>query len=159
MVPKNTELLYGVVYLKPTKVPFRSFLATRLAHLVEARLPDGHLVRWGQPITCMDSEPEPDHAIVRGSEKDFWDDHPHTAKLVIEVCVTTHEYDHSKLPAYAAAGVKEVWLVLGSEKQTEVHRRPKGGKHAEQRLLGPGGRLVSDALPAFAVDLDALFSK
>jgi len=55
--------------------------------------------------------------------------------------------------------VKEIWLVLGPEKQIEVHRRPEGGEYAEQRLFGPGGRVVCEELPAFAVDLDALFSK
>jgi len=159
LVPENTELLYGFVYVKPPKVPFHSFLATRLARMVEAASPDGFLVRLGQPITCTDSEPEPDVAVVRGSERVFWDDHPTTAELVIEICVTSHEFDRSKLPAYAAAGVKEVWLVLGPEKQIEVHLRPEGGLYAEQRLHGPGGQLASNVVPAFAVDLDALFAK
>jgi hypothetical protein len=33
-------------------------------------------------------------------------------------------YDRSKLRAYASAGVKECWLVLGREKQIEVNRQP-----------------------------------
>ena len=57
----------------------------------------------GQPVTCSDSEPEPDLAVIRGSEDQFWK-HPKTAELVIEVCVSSHDYERSKLRAYAQAG-------------------------------------------------------
>ena len=82
-----------------------------------------------------------------------------TAELVIEVCVTSHDYDRSKLRAYASAGVKEVWLVLAPEKQIEVHRQPADGQFSDPVVAGPGGRFVSVAVPSFAVDLDALFAK
>ena len=146
LVPKNTELLYGC-------------LATRLRGILVAALPPGLFVSAEQPITCPDSEPEPDLAVVSGKLDDFPHDHPHTAELVIEVCVTSHDYDRSKLRAYAAAGVKECWLVLGPEKQVEVHRQPAGGQFSERMVSGPGGRLGSVAVPSFAVDLDALFAK
>ena len=159
LIPKNTELLYGFVYRKMSKSPYHCFLATRLTRLLHAVLPTGCLLRSEQPITCKDSEPEPDLAVVRGTERDFCNDHPHTAELVIEVCVTSHDYDRSKLRAYASAGVKEVWLVLGPEKQVEIHRQPAGGQFSERVLFGPGGQLVSAAVPTFAVELDALFAK
>ena len=66
-------------------------------------------------------------AVVRGAEEDFRLEHPRTAELVTEVCVSSAEYDRSKLRAYAGAGVKECWLVLGHEKQIEVYRHPAGG--------------------------------
>lgn len=159
LIPKNTELLYGFVYRKMSKSPFHSFLVTRLARLLQAALPAGCILRTEQPVTCGESEPEPDLAVVRGREEDFSDDHPHTAELAIEVCITSHEYDRSKLSAYANAGVKECWLVLGPEKQIEIHRQPVGGQFAERAVHGPGGKLVSNVLPSFAVDLDALFAK
>ena len=85
--------------------------------------------------------------------------HPRTAELVIEVCVTSHDYDRSKLRAYAAAGVKECWLILGPEKQIEVYRQPKDGQFTEHALHGPGGTLTSAALPEFTLALDAFFAK
>ena len=45
------------------------------------------VLRSEQPVTCDDSEPEPNISVVKGAEADFWDDHPHTAELVIEVCL------------------------------------------------------------------------
>jgi Uma2 family endonuclease len=110
-------------------------------------------------MTCEDSEPEPDIAVVRGAEADFWNRHPRTAELVIEVCVTSHDYDRSKLRAYAAASVKECWLILGPEKQIEVYRQPKNGQFTEHALHGPGGTLTSAALPEFTLVLDAFFAK
>lgn len=159
LIPKNTELLYGFVYTKMSKSPFHSALVRRLARLLKQTLPPGFFVDSEQPVTCKDSEPEPDIAVIRGVEEDYWDQHPRTAELVVEVCVTSHDYDHSKLRAYATAGVKECWFVLGPEKQIEVYRQPKDGQFTEHTLHGPGGTLTSAALPEFTLALDALFAK
>jgi len=157
LIPKRTELLYGFVYYKEAKPPFHSYLAGMLLKLLEAAVPDGFIVGSEQPITCADSEPEPDLSVVRGEIADFRFAHPRTAELVIEVCVSSPEYDRSKLGAYASAGVKECWLVLGEEQQIEVHRQPLGDQFAERTVQGPGGRLASTAIPSFIVDLDSLF--
>ncbi|MEY2428215.1 MAG: hypothetical protein QOJ40_1100 [Verrucomicrobiota bacterium] len=117
------------------------------------------LTLQSKPLTCGDSEPEPDVAIVRGAEEDFWQDHPRTAELVIEVCVSSHEYDRSKLRAYVSAAVKECWFVLGAEKQIEVYQRPVGGQYTVHNTHGPGGSLACWAVPEFSLDLDKFFAK
>ena len=157
LIPERTELLYGFVYHKISKSPLHTFLMLRLLRLVQAVLPPGLHLRPEQPLTCVDSEPEPDLAVVLGSEEDFRLAHPRTAELVIEVCVTSADYDRSKLRAYASAGVKECWLVLGREKQIEVHRQPGEVEFAERTLHDLGARLTSAALPGFTVDLSKLF--
>jgi Uma2 family endonuclease len=159
LIPKNTELLYGFVYTKMPKSPFHTFLVVRLMRLLLAVLPPTLLARSEQPITCLTSEPEPDISVVCGAETDFFTYHPHTAELVIEICVTSHEYDRSKLRAYATAAVKECWRVLGQEKQIEVYRQPKDGQFTEHAVFGPGGTLTSTALPQFTLSLDAFFAK
>lgn len=159
LIPKNTELLYGFVYTKMSKSPFHSFLLQFLHAALTRVLPAGWLLRTEQPITCGDSEPEPDLAVIAGRNEDFRHDHPRTAEFVVEVCVTSHDYDRSKLRAYATAGVKECWFVLGPEKQIEVYRQPKDGQFTEHSLHGPGGTLTSAALPEFMLPLDALFAK
>jgi len=157
LIPEGTELLYGVIYHKMSKSPFHSFLVTRLLRLVRALMPDDCLLRSEQPITCIDSEPEPDLAIVRGTESDFKAEHPQTAELVIEVCVSSHEYDRSKIRAYASARVKECWLVLGPEKQIEVYRQPRGEQFAVLTSYGIGSRVNSSAIPEVSFAVDALF--
>ena len=159
LIPKQTELLYGQVFHKMSKSPLHSGLVRRLLRLLQQCTPPGCFVSPEQPITCQDSEPEPDLAVIRGREEDFWHEHPRTAELVIEVCVTSHDYDRSKLRAYARAGVKECWFVLGPEKQIEVHRHSTGDQFAERAVHGPGSRLTSTAVPEIAVELDALFGK
>jgi Uma2 family endonuclease len=159
LIPKNTELLYGLVYTKISKSPFHSFLLQFLLEALTRVLPAGRLLRIEQPVACGDSEPEPDLAVVAGRKEDFRDDHPHTAELVIEVCMTSHDYDRSKLRAYAAAGVKECWLILGPEKKVEVCRQPNEGRYTEQTQHGPGGTLASAALPEFTLALDDFFAQ
>jgi hypothetical protein len=85
LVPKNTELLYGLVYTKRPKSPFACFLIRRLLERLDSATRATHLVSSEQPITCLDSEPEPNISVVRGTNEAFWDEHPHTAELVIEV--------------------------------------------------------------------------
>jgi Uma2 family endonuclease len=159
LIPKSTELLYGFVYTKMSKSPLHSALIRRLARLLQQALPPGYLVDSEQPITCEDSEPEPDLAVIRGTEEEFWQQHPRTAELVIEICVTSYDYDRSKLRAYAGAGVKECWFVLGPEQKIEVYRQPKDGHYTEHTTHGPGGTLTSANLAGFTLALDELFRK
>jgi Uma2 family endonuclease len=159
LIPENTELLYGFVYNKISKSPLHSSLVRRLKRLLEKACPPGFFVDTEQPITCDNSEPEPDIAVIEGPEEDFWQRHPCTAQLVVEVCVTSHDYDRLKLRAYATAGVKECWFVLGPEKQIEVFSKPANGKFTEHRVLKSGDTLTAAALPNFSLKLDELFSE
>jgi Uma2 family endonuclease len=158
LVPAKTELLYGQIYQKMPKSPFLVYLLRALLALLQPVAPKGFLLTSEQPITCADSEPEPDIAVVRGTLEDYRHAHPTTAELVIEICLSSHEYDRSKLRAYAAAGVKEVWLVLGPEKQIEVYLQPAGEQFAETAVHGPGGQVASSVVSGFAVELASLFA-
>jgi Uma2 family endonuclease len=159
LLPKNTELLYGFVCQKMPQSPCHSFLVQFLHDAFVRILPAGTVLRIEQPITCVDSEPEPDLAVVKGRKEDFRQDHPHTAEWAIEVCVSSHEYDRSKLRAYARTGVKEVWLVLAPERQIEVHRDPAEDRFVEKKTHSLGERLTSVAVPEFTLELDALFAQ
>ena len=158
LIPEKTELLYGQVFRKMPKSPLHRFLAQRLLRLLQKLNLPGCFVWQEQPIICADSEPEPDLCVIRGDEEAFPTEHPTTAEMVIEICVSSHEYDRSKLRAYAAAGVKGCWLVRGPEKQIEVHRQPSGEQYAESAMHGPGGTLASTAVPGFAVAMHELFA-
>ena len=158
LVPKNTELLYGFVYAKPPKSPYHSYLVQLLVEVITTSLPTGFLLRAEQPLTLGDSEPEPDLAVVAGRNEDFRLDHPHTASLVIEVSLSSLDYDRAKLRAYATAGVDECWLVLGHEKQVEVYRYPEAGQYLECARHEAGGQLQSSSVPTTTVGLDSLFA-
>jgi Uma2 family endonuclease len=159
LIPEKTELLYGQVFQKMSKSPIHRLFCMRLLEQLRRVLPSRLHIQQEQPITCNDSEPEPDLSIIRGSIEDYHAAHPSTAELVVEVCVTSLEYHRSKLRAYASAAVKEVWLVLAPEKQIEVHRLPGEAQFLERTVHGPGGQLASSVLPGFQVELDALFAE
>jgi Uma2 family endonuclease len=139
--------------------PLHSFFLQFLQEALAEALPAGRLLRTEQPLTCGDSELEPDIAVVAGRKEDFRDDHPCAAELVIEISIASHDYDRSKLGAYAAAGVKECWLVLCPEQKIEVYRQPADGQFTGHALHGPGGALTSAALPEFTLSLDAFFAR
>jgi Uma2 family endonuclease len=157
LLPKNTELLYGLVYKKMPKSPIHAALIARLLRALAVEESKRFWIRSEQPITCVDSEPEPDISVVRGTEDDYLRAHPCTAEFVAEVCVTSHDYDRSKLRAYALAHVKECWLVMQPEKQVEVYRKSANGVFLEKTVVGPGGKLTCQALPSVTIDLDQLF--
>ncbi len=157
VIPQNTELLHGLVYYKMSKSPLHCTLLRRMIRLLNKSLPPGFFVNSEMPITCVDSEPEPDAAIIKGSEDDFDSSHPQTAELVIEVCVTSHEYDHSKLSAYASAGVKECWFVLGDVQKIEVYRDPVERAYTQFMILGPEGSISSAVAPANVIALKEIF--
>lgn len=159
LLPENTELLHGFVYTKMSKSPLHSFLVLRLLRVINAVVPNGFLVRSEQPLSFLDSEPEPDISIVQGTELDYVDDHPHGAHLVVEVSVTSHEFDRSKLRAYATAGVEECWLVLAPEKQIETYRRPEAGAYLERVVHGTGDTVTSPVLSGLRLSVDDVFAR
>src|SRR5438132_12885336 len=76
LIPKRTELLYGFVYHKMAKSPLHSSLVQFLHEQLLVAISSDFLVRTEQPITCADSEPEPDLAVVRGKIAAFRLAHP-----------------------------------------------------------------------------------
>lgn len=78
LIPRNTELIYGVVVHKMTAYPIHSKTVTKLANILSKNLPDSFIVRQEKPISINDSEPEPDISVIKGTYDDFGDRHPET---------------------------------------------------------------------------------
>jgi len=79
---RRTELIRGILIEKGSKSPLHRILASRLYNLFLAALPEGFSVRKEEPLTFLDSEPEPDNAIVHGTEADFSSSHPTTVRCL-----------------------------------------------------------------------------
>ena len=154
---RRTELIRGIVIEKMSKSPLHSSLAKRLYDHIARALPPGLVVRHEEPITLADSEPEPDIAVVRGSEADFFSTHPTTAELVIEVAVSTPALDRENATLYAEAGVIEYWIVLGLERKVEVHRRPENGRYQEMRTHPENAIVECASVPAARFLISELF--
>lgn len=131
---ERLELLDGEIVEKMTEnAPHSS--AVRRARRQLTRAFDGVLcfVSEQHPITLPDeSEPEPDLALVIGIEEEFDGRHPAAADilLVLEVSNTTLAFDTGpKARAYAAAGIRDYWVLNLNERRLEVHRNPQNGAY------------------------------
>ena len=105
-----------------------------------------------------DSEPEPDLAIVKGTNADFRDGHPRTALLVVEVAVSSESSDREMVKAYAEAGVPECWLVVAKRKEIERYTEPVAGIYATCRVFGVGEEMAAATLPGVVVSVERLFA-
>lgn len=121
---------------------------------------DDFVVVMGLPIKLSElSGPEPDVSVVRGHIRDYKENIPATALLVVEVSVSTLAYDRSgKMSLYAKYGIEEYWLLNVEARQLEVHRRPMvqaempfGFGYAERRIFGAGESVETLAAPGSPV--------
>ena len=82
---------------------------------------------------------------------DFYQDRPPTADdvlLLIEVADSSLQYDQAvKLPLYARAGVREVWLVDLVRNEVQVHREPTPGGFGFVERRGRGATRRADRVP------------
>ena len=108
----------------------------------------GRTVRVQHPLAIdVDSEPEPDLAVVEGSPRDYADAHPATALLVVEVAGTSLSYDRTtKRALYARAGI-EYWIVNLVDMCIEVHRLPSKGDYRSISSHRPPEEIAPFAQP------------
>lgn len=124
---ERLELVNGeILAMTPQKSRHASSIVILQRLLSAAFATTGH-VRPQLPLAILeDSEPEPDLAVVAGSDLDYLDQHPATALLVVEVADTSLAYDRqTKGPLYARTGIPEYWIVNLADRVLEVYRNPE----------------------------------
>ena len=111
------ELIGGdIVVREPIGIQHASTV-DRLNRLWTSRLGIGQFsdTYRTRPVPRLDSELQPDVMLLRPREDFYAAGHPQAADvlLLIEVADTTLRLDRrvEKIPLYARAGVREVWLV------------------------------------------------
>jgi Uma2 family endonuclease len=123
----HLELLEGLLVTQMPKNPAHRFTTQSLRETLTALLPAGYFVDDQEPITTLDSEPEPDIAVIRGMRRDFLDRHPTPADiaLVIEVSDSTLKQDRDvKQRIYAAGGIPVYWLINLPQQLLELYTQP-----------------------------------
>lgn len=154
--PEKSELLRGFIVQKMPKSILHIQLVGRLLRLLQALIGQAFWVRQEAPLTLADSEPEPDISVIPGKDTDY-QSHPATAKLVIEVSVSTLAEDRELAAIYAEAGVNEYWILNATGRAIEIHRDPVGGTYqtiVTRRFVEAAECL---ALPEVKVDIAQLF--
>ena len=121
----RVQLLDGVIAeMSPVGLPHRHAVQVLMRWIMKI-LPDGWDLQIQQPITIGASEPEPDLAVVRMRE--YLDRHPGPTDigLLIEIADSSIETDRiTKGGIYAAAGIREYWIVNLVDRCVEIHRDP-----------------------------------
>ena len=121
------ELLEGLLVQKMSKNPPHRAVTLLLRRTLERLIELGWYIDSQEPITTLDSEPEPDVTIVRGDTLDYLDRHPgpEAIALVIEVADATLRRDRGiKKRLYARAGIPIYWIVNLNQLQIEVYSQP-----------------------------------
>jgi Uma2 family endonuclease len=75
-------------------------------------------------VLGMTTDPQPDVAVIAGDPRAM-SSHPSTAELIVEISDTSIRYDTiEKMSLYAAAGIREYWVLDVNSRQLIVHRDP-----------------------------------
>lgn len=154
----RVELLDGRLIAMSPIGPEHLHCVNRLTELLSRRLyaTDDPPARLSvqNPIRLSDtSEPEPDVVLLRRDAPQDRTPMPADVLLLVEVAVTSEDYDRIvKAPRYAAAGVPVYWLVDLEQEVVEVARDPNGDTYAERIRHRRG-----DALPLpLSIDADPI---
>jgi len=110
------------------------------------------------PVRVLgDTEPEPDIALLRPRADRYVRAPigPRDVLLLVEVADTSYRYDrYVKLPLYARARVREVWIVDLEHDVIEVHRRPSRDRYTSFAQAGLGGTVSPGAFPDIVLPVD-----
>lgn len=138
---RRVELLAGEIVEMSPETPIHYNTAKRGAKYLEELLAGKAEVRFNEPITLADSEPEPDIAIVQLPESAYNDRHPRVDDIfwVVEVAKTSQKkYLDLKASIYAIAKIQEHWILDLSARCIIVLREPQNGQYVKQQLICEG---------------------
>jgi Uma2 family endonuclease len=131
----RVELIEGLLLEMSPKSPEHENTISRLhLWLVRGLDLDRYELRVSSALTLARSEPEPDlYVIDRDVERPY---HPATARLVIEVSVSSLTRDLRVKPGlYAAAGVDEYWVVDVEGRRVVIHREPRASGYEQVEIV------------------------
>lgn len=157
---KRVELIEGQVIEMSPMGSIHATTVALVARAIEPVFGAGHFVRWQMPLAINDiSEPEPDVAIIVGDIRDYLQEHPTRAALIIEVADSSLTYDREhKGSLYAKAGIADYWIVNLIDRQLEVYRDPvrdaktlSGWRYATQIILKAGDGVSPLARPTAVI--------
>jgi Uma2 family endonuclease len=138
----RVELINGYVVKKVPKKPKHSWTTKAVLKALENRIQPGWTWRQEQPVRIPDfDEPEPDIAIVRGTDDDYEHRHPGPTDvgLLVEVSDATLDRDRNqKLPAYARAGIAVYWIINLVDRQVEVYTDPGPDGYRSSQVFTTG---------------------
>ncbi len=161
--PEHIELIHGEL---------REMTPMGTAHLhglnvlvnewvMRLRMPQGVWAQVQGPVAIRNQQsmPEPDMAWIAKQDAAKPRPDANDVYLIIEVAESSLEYDRGeKADLYAAAGIKDYWIVNQLDKHIEVRRNPHAGRYQSVENFGPGAEVRPLAFPELALPVDLLFA-
>jgi Uma2 family endonuclease len=157
---RQVELLAGEIVEMSPETPIHYVTSKRGAKYLEELLKGKAEVRFNGLITLLDSEPEPDIAIVRLPESAYCDRHPAPEDIfwLVEVANSSLKKDlEIKTAIYAAAMIPEYWVLSLATQQITVFRNPQEGHYLEEWIVETA-TLTPLAFADVAVAVNRLFA-
>ncbi|MCC6627605.1 MAG: Uma2 family endonuclease [Chloroflexi bacterium] len=164
----HVELIEGQIVEMSPNGPRHTGLTNRGRKALERAFPaDRYTVRPEAPLALSDwSAPEPDMLVAVGGDADYMTAHPTAAQaaLVVEVADSSIAYDRGyKADLYAAAGIRDYWVVDVSAGVVVVLRAPRpdetsrtGQRYAERHDYRSGEQIAPLAAGAAPVTVAEL---
>ncbi len=157
----RVELLDGeIVDMAPIGPEHNGGVDYLNAHFKGISLDDAIVRVQGSIRLDENSRPQPDLALLR-PRKDFYRSNLPTPKdvlLLIEVADSTRLDDHRrKIPLYAKAAIREVWLVDLADEILFVHRDLRSGIYRTMTQHLRGDRVAPLAFPRHFLNVGELF--
>lgn len=155
----RVELIDGILYEMPLQSSSHATAVYGTGEALRSVFSEGYHVRSQFPLALgLDSEPEPDVAVVPGHFKDYIRAHPTTALLVVEVADSSLVKDRKpKASLYARAGIPEYWILNLVDWCLEVYRAPKNGVYTSRIVLQEGDSISPLSRPEASVSVADLF--
>ncbi len=156
----RVELLNGEIIEMSPMGPRHASCVKRLIAVLSDRIKKWAILDVQDPVQLDEySEPQPDLTLLKPRADFYATAHPTPADVLvaIEVADTTADKDRQiEIPAYALAGIPEVWLIDLFNDLIEVHSKPYKGVYQEVRINQRGQKLVSTVLPQLRLKADQI---
>jgi Uma2 family endonuclease len=150
---EHVELVDGAIVAMSPEGPPHSATIDLCADVLRRAFGAAFTVRVQHPLVIdPDGEPEPDLVVVAGSPFDYFEEHPRTAALVVEVSGSSLAYDRrEKARLYARAAIPEYWIVNLVDRVVEVHRLPSGTGYGDVSSFRSADTIAPLGAPAAAI--------
>ncbi len=138
------QLVNGMLVVKVTQGDAHCTADDLCREALAAAIPAGWYVRPNKPVRLPpDGEPEPDHAVVRGTIRDYRHRHPGAADvaMVVEIALSSLREDRAMAVVYASAGIPVYWIVNLVDRHVEVYSGPRPDGYATTEVYGPGSQV------------------
>jgi Uma2 family endonuclease len=154
---EKVELIRGEIIKMSPMGTRHAACIDRLIPLLYQKLGKRIILRVQNPIRLNDnSQPEPDLSLLIPRSDFYISAHPQPEDiyLIIEVSDSTLDYDrNTKIPLYAEANIKEVWLVNLQEECLEVYRYPANGIYQNIQKYYQGEIIFIESFPSTELNI------